>query len=80
MKQLNKQLKEENNLLKIKIDLLLDMVSILFKQLTHPLFGYFNSICNFVQRPACIVRTYRCWQPNSLSVAIYRFSCLTYVA
>ena len=26
MKQQNKQLKEENNLLKIKIDLLLDMV------------------------------------------------------
>jgi len=42
MKQLNKQLKEENNLLKIKIDLLLDMVSILFMQLTHPLSGYFN--------------------------------------
>jgi len=28
IKQQNKQLKEENNLLKIKIDLLLDMVSL----------------------------------------------------
>jgi len=37
VKQQNKQLKEENNLLKIKVDLLLDMVS---------LFDLYLYICN----------------------------------
>ena len=36
VKQQNKQLKEENNLLKIKIDLLLDMVSLQLLQIVEP--------------------------------------------